>query len=120
MKRQVNEEKNTGIPSSETKPTPELSAAPSFGRHLSNIFDHRKPNAEMYLTYSHHAYANGPSAMKMEWQRHLDWIKANIIGPPKATDHYTVEQLEAMNMIGLYAPLAGTQETSTDASSGTT
>lgn len=41
--------------------------------------------------------------MQMEWQYHLDWINENVIGPPKGTDHYTVEQLEEMGMIGIYA-----------------
>lgn len=73
-----------------------------LGRHLSNIFDHRRKDAEGMHCYSHSAMFNGLHAMRQEWLSHLDWINENVIGPPEATDRYSVEELEAMGMIGIY------------------
>ena len=39
------------------------------------------------------------------WEMHKGWLKGKIIGPPKATEAYTVEQLKDMNMVGVYLPL---------------
>ena len=83
---------------------PERNTPEKHGRFLSNIFDHRNQHAQMYMCYSHQAMFNGPKAMQIEWQHHLDWINQNIIGLPKATDTYTVDQLVGMRMIGIYAP----------------
>lgn len=74
-----------------------------LGRFLTNTFDPTKPNAKMYHTYSIHAMQNGKTACDMEWQHHLDYINSHVIGPPSASDTYTVEELEAENMIGIYA-----------------
>lgn len=75
-----------------------------LGRHLSNIYDHRLPNAEMYQIHDFHTTMAGPEACHEDWLRHLEWINRNTIGPPKATETYSVKQLEAMDMIGIYAP----------------
>lgn len=72
------------------------------GRHLSNISDHRREDAKTMHGYSSAAMRNS-SAKDFEWQQHLEWITENVIGPPKATDHYTQEELEKMGMIGIYA-----------------
>lgn len=37
-----------------------------------------------------------------DWEKHLDWIDKNVIGPPRATASHTVKQLEDCNMIGIY------------------
>jgi len=42
--------------------------------------------------------------MREEEQQVGDWIARNIIGPPKGTPHYTVEQLKSMGMVGIYSP----------------
>jgi len=36
------------------------------------------------------------------WERQKAWLSDKIIGRPKATDMYTVEQLEAMGLVGVY------------------
>lgn len=72
-------------------------------RFLSNTYDPRKPNAQLYLTYSLHAQDCGPEAMEQEWQHHLEWIDSNQIHRPKATDRWTVEELEAQDMVGIYS-----------------
>lgn len=77
------------------------------GRHLSNIFDHRSPNARMCFTGSYYAWQAGKIAMDAEWEHHLKWINDNIIDRPKVTEKYTVEQLEEMGMIGIYAKVGG-------------
>ncbi len=33
-----------------------------------------------------------------------EWLKGKIIGPPQATETYTVKQLEAMDIVGIYVP----------------
>ena len=74
-------------------------------RHLSNIFDHRLPETRKTFTgFTYHEWCEGPEAIERAWQRHLEWVNANVIGRPKATPTYTVEQLEAMSMIGIYSP----------------
>lgn len=45
----------------------------------------------------------GPEECEREWQSYLEWIRENTIGPPEATDKYTVKQLQDMGMVGIYA-----------------
>lgn len=80
---------------------------PNLGRHLSNISDHRRPDARAMFCYSFRAISS-PEGRNQEWQAYLSWINKNVIGPPKATDCYTRAQLEAMGMIGIYSPLDDT------------
>lgn len=72
------------------------------GRFLSNIHDPKDPNARMYFTLSVEA-SLGIRRADFEWQNHLDWIAKNSIGKPKATDAYSVEDLEKMGMVGIYS-----------------
>lgn len=76
---------------------------PRLGRWLSNIYNPSLPDAERYLTYSMSAMQNGGSAMKQEWQYHLDWIKENLLGPPKETDTYSIKELTKMGLVGIYS-----------------
>lgn len=73
------------------------------GRHLSNIYDHRRKDAEMFMCHDYNDMMAGPEAMHRAWLRHLEWINTNVIGPPKATAVYSQKQLEEMGMIGIYA-----------------
>lgn len=81
----------------------EIFATP--GRFLSNIYDPYDPNARMYFTCSFHAWDSGPEAIEIEWQYYMDWVKKNILCPPKATEAYTQKQLIAMGLVALYAPV---------------
>ena len=36
------------------------------------------------------------------WVNHLLWLSPLIIGRPKATERYTVAELERMDMVGVY------------------
>ena len=71
-------------------------------KFLSNTYDPNRPDAERHFAYSTHAVINGPEAMRLEWEQHLKWINKNVIGRPKATDYYTVKELEEMGMVGIY------------------
>ena len=46
---------------------------------------------------------SGQSMMDYEWKNYLDWINRNVTGEPEGTDHYSVQQLKDMGMIGVYA-----------------
>lgn len=37
-------------------------------------------------------------------KEYVNWVNQFVRGRPMATEHYTVEQLEEMGMIGLYEP----------------
>lgn len=71
-------------------------------RFLTNTHDPDDPKARMYITYSFHAMDCGQAACDIEWQHHLDYIAANIVGRPKATVKYTQKQLEDEGMVGIY------------------
>ena len=75
-----------------------------LGKWLSNVFDPRRADAG-----SHHFryladIGDGPDAMRRAWQTHLEWVHANVIGPPQVTKAYTSAQLSEMGMVGIYAP----------------
>ena len=55
------------------------------------------------MCHDYHDQLAVPQAMHAAWLRHLDWINQNLIGPPKATEHYTEAQLVEMGKIGVYA-----------------
>jgi hypothetical protein len=68
-------------------------------RWLTNINDHRVKGAEQ----RHHYSSFDPAERAREWAYHLKWISEHIIGRPKASEEYTVEQLEGFGLIGIYA-----------------
>jgi hypothetical protein len=73
-------------------------------RFLSNTHDPKAENAMAMHAYSYEAMAiHDLVRMVEEWESHLRWINAHVTGRPQATKHYTVEQLETMEMIGVYA-----------------
>ena len=71
-----------------------------LGRHLSNIYDHRRPDAESLMIHDYRDHREGPQAMHAAWLLKLDWINQNMIGPPRSTPYYTRAYLEAQGMIG--------------------
>lgn len=75
-----------------------------LGRHLSNISNPHIQDGELHLPHSCWAELLSPAAMHAARLYYLEWINANVIDPPKATADYTVEQLQEMSMVGLYAP----------------
>ena len=69
---------------------------------MTNVYDPKKPKAKELYYYSFKARQNGPKACKAEWDSHVHYIYSHIIGPPKASETYTVGQMEAYNLIGIY------------------
>ena len=66
-------------------------------RWLTNLYDPRRADAKSLIitgTYEHPDEA---------WRRQQKWLEGKIIGRPKTTDHYTVEELEDMGSVGVYA-----------------
>jgi hypothetical protein len=77
-----------------------------LGQFLSNIYDPRKPETRGFFCASSEAMMNGPKAEEEEWQHHLAWVQRNVIGPPKACEAGTSEELAAQGIVGIYAPYA--------------
>lgn len=67
-------------------------------KFLSNIYDPTLPDAKERTFYS------SQENRDEQWKDWLKWVGRNIMGRPKRTEFYSVEQLEAMGMVGLYAP----------------
>lgn len=64
---------------------------------LTNIYNPNRPDAFQYI------YSELGESIDQAWSNHLEWLKDKIILEPKATDTYTVEQLEEMGMVGVYS-----------------
>lgn len=45
-----------------------------------------------------------PEASVWVAKAQADFLRGKVIGPPQATSTYTVDQLRAMGMIGVYSP----------------
>ena len=71
-------------------------------RFLTNIYDPKGLNARTYLALDQHE-AMEPQGRERAWQRHLEYLSDKIIADPQASDAYTVEELKAMGMVGVYA-----------------
>ena len=66
-------------------------------RWLTNTYNPSKPDYWMSIIPFHgQTYEE---AEKMQ----RDFLQNAVIGRPKATDKYTVEQLEVMGMVGVYS-----------------
>jgi len=67
-------------------------------KFLSNTYDPKRKDAKMHVVRSFHG------TDEQAWKHHQEWLQGKVIGRPKATDAYSVEQLEEMGMVGVYAP----------------
>jgi hypothetical protein len=65
---------------------------------LMNGFDPRDPEYDSTVMIRH------GETPEQAIQRSRAYLKDKIIGPPKATEYYTVEQLESDGMVGIYKP----------------
>ncbi len=65
---------------------------------LSNTYNPKNTDARYY------AIRDFNETQEEAWQRHLNWLKEKVIDRPKATEAYTVEELEEMNLVGVYLP----------------
>lgn len=66
-------------------------------RHLTNTFDPRNKRAKTALIKD---FRETP---EQAWAHWLAYLKDKFIGPPRATEHYSEAELEAMGMVGIYA-----------------
>jgi len=67
-------------------------------RWLTNTAD---PATRDWLT----SVVPDPGQTPMEAVREMqDWLKDKIIGDPKASEKFTVEQLKEMSIVGVYLP----------------
>jgi hypothetical protein len=65
---------------------------------LSNIYNPKEDDARYHVTRMI------DETDQEAWERYLDWLKGKVIGQPKATSAFTVEELEEMKMVGVYLP----------------
>ena len=72
-----------------------------LGKWLTNVYD--GDHARVY--HSSSAIRDQKESNKA-WFAYVDYLEKHLIGPPKSVSkEYTVEQLEKMHMVGLYAHL---------------
>lgn len=72
------------------------------GAWLSNIYDPARPDANRCLLLSSEDPLK-PEGRALAWAHHMEWVAANMIGPPMPSTTYTVDQLVSMGMVGVYA-----------------
>ncbi len=66
-------------------------------KHLTNLCDPSLEDAKTRIIPR-------PDETEDEaWNRMQKWLKGKVIGKPKATESYTVEQLEKQNIVGIYS-----------------
>ena len=65
-------------------------------KFLTNTYDPKREDAEYHLSYIRGIPRD------QQWRDYLIWLSDKCIARPKATNFYTVEQLEAMGMVGIY------------------
>lgn len=67
-------------------------------RFLSNTSNPSDPMADIYVI---RGIDQSQREAVASWR---EWLKGKVIGRPQASFKYTVEQLEAMGMVGVYDP----------------
>ena len=65
-------------------------------RFLQNTYNPEAKDAGIHLTQLHN------ETPEESWESYLRWLDGKIIGEPQATRDYTVEQLKARNVVGVY------------------
>jgi len=68
---------------------------------LTNTYDPGMPDAPECLVLRYEDML-GSDGRERAWQQHTRWLSDKIIGEPQATEAYTVAQLQAMHMVGVY------------------
>lgn len=66
-------------------------------RFLTNIHDPQDKNARMYIRCMPY------QTQEQAWREHLEYLKDKVIGDPQKTEAYTVAELKAMGLVGVYA-----------------
>jgi len=65
---------------------------------LSNDYDQKRHNLRKVLITAF------GETIESAVERYKRWLAGKIIGEPRATDKYTVEELKKMGMVGVYEP----------------
>lgn len=73
-----------------------VSNQPSALKWVSNTYDPKAKDAKMFV------FRMPDETQEHAWRTYLQWLNGKVIGEPQATDHYTVEQLKAMGLVGVY------------------
>jgi hypothetical protein len=55
-----------------------------------------------WLSNTYEPDRNDHGEMHKEHAARMAWLEGKIIGAPKATETYTVDELRAMHMVGVY------------------
>lgn len=63
---------------------------------LTNIYNPTAPDAFLKLEVKENEDRN------IAWEKYSKWLEDKVIGLPKATEYYTVEQLQKENLVGVY------------------
>ena len=63
---------------------------------LTNLYNPELPEAREDII------CESGQTQAQAWQNQVEWLKGKLIGKPKATTLYTVEELEAQNLVGIY------------------
>ena len=63
---------------------------------IMNIYDPKAKNAKIFVRRHQN------ETQEQAWRTHLQWLKGKVIGEPKATSIYTVEELKKMDLVGVY------------------
>lgn len=64
---------------------------------LTNLYNPKNKDAGLYIA----TLVN--ETREVAWNRQAEWLKDKIIGYPKATEHYTVQELLDMGYVGVYS-----------------
>jgi len=65
-------------------------------KHLTNIYDPKRLDAKsMIMTLRGQTQAEA-------WRLQQQWLSGKMIGSPKATDQYSIQELAAIGMVGVY------------------
>lgn len=70
-----------------------------LGKWLTNTYDPDRSDSRSY----HVSSCCDKKESDRRWDSYVDYVEKHIIGPPKASEKYTVEQLQKMHMVGVYA-----------------
>lgn len=67
-------------------------------KYLTNMYDPSKPDAKSQVLCMLW------QSVEEAWEKLQRFLQGKIVGRPKETDTYTVEELEAIGLVGIYAP----------------
>lgn len=70
---------------------------------ITNLYDPHRADAKSLYCCQVKVIVSGNDAMEKEWERYLENINKYTIGTPKASEVFSVEELQEMHMVGIYS-----------------